>query len=115
MSAATFLPVYFGRLDAGEDIVPMLAADFTFSLLWSTGGEARECGLLDKPAGTLPAPARACDGWLLANDGQLGYYRAIYGRDLLAKLLQVFFQFLIGPRRPDKCGAEGPPDPGQAQ
>jgi len=51
------------------------------------GGEARECGLLDKPAGPLPAPARACDGWLLANDGQLGYYRAIYGRDLLAKLL----------------------------
>jgi len=42
MSGATFLPVYFARLDAGEDIVPMLASDFTFSLLWSTGEAASE-------------------------------------------------------------------------
>jgi len=54
MSAATFLPVYFGRLDAGEDIVPMLAADFTFSLLWSTGGEAREfAGSFEEFAGYM--------------------------------------------------------------
>ena len=42
MSSATFLPVYFEKLDAGEDIVPMLAPDFTFSLLWSTGEAASE-------------------------------------------------------------------------
>lgn len=42
MSGATFLPVYFEKLDAGEDIVPMLAPDFTFSLLWSTGEAASE-------------------------------------------------------------------------
>ena len=54
MSAATFLPVYFGRLDAGEDIVPMLAAVFTFSLLWSTGGEAREfAGSFEEFAGYM--------------------------------------------------------------
>jgi hypothetical protein len=49
-----FLPVYFGRLDAGEDIVPMLAPDFTFSLLWSTEGEAREfAGSFDEFAGYM--------------------------------------------------------------
>jgi hypothetical protein len=46
--------VYFERLDAGDDIVPMLAADFTFSLLWATGGEAREfAGSFDEFAGYM--------------------------------------------------------------
>jgi hypothetical protein len=42
MSDATFLPVYFERLDTGEDIVPMLAPSFTFALLWATGDGAQE-------------------------------------------------------------------------
>jgi hypothetical protein len=42
MSSATFLPVYFEKLDAGDDILPMLAPGFTFSLLWSTDEGARE-------------------------------------------------------------------------
>ncbi|HTZ05483.1 MAG TPA: hypothetical protein VMB53_06980 [Gaiellaceae bacterium] len=42
MSEATFLPVYFAKLDAGEDVVPMLAPDFTFSLLWATDAGAQE-------------------------------------------------------------------------
>ena len=42
MSGATFLPVYFEKLDAGDDIMPMLAPDFTFALLWSTDEGARE-------------------------------------------------------------------------
>jgi hypothetical protein len=42
MSGATFLPVYFAKLDAGEDVVPMLAEDFTFSLLWATDAGAQE-------------------------------------------------------------------------
>ena len=46
--------MYFGRLDAGDDIVPMLAPDFTFSLLWATGGEAREfAGSFDEFAGYM--------------------------------------------------------------
>lgn len=42
MSSATFLPVYFEKLDGGEDVVPMLAPEFAFSLLWSTGESAQE-------------------------------------------------------------------------
>lgn len=54
MNVATFLPAYFARLDAGEDIVPMLASDFTFSLLWATGGEAREfAGSFEEFAGYM--------------------------------------------------------------
>jgi hypothetical protein len=54
MNVATFLPVYFARLDAGEDIVPMFAADFTFSFLWATGGEAREfAGSFEEFAGYM--------------------------------------------------------------
>jgi len=46
--------VYFRRLDAGDDIVPMLAPDFTFSLLWATRGEAREfAGSFDEFAGYM--------------------------------------------------------------
>jgi hypothetical protein len=48
MSGASFLPVYFERLDAGEDIRPMLAPDFTFSLLWASPDGANEF------AGSLP-------------------------------------------------------------
>jgi hypothetical protein len=63
VSAVTFLPTYFERLDAGDDVVPMLAADFTFSLLWATDEGAHEFaggleafeGYLDQrePAGQL--------------------------------------------------------------
>jgi hypothetical protein len=42
MSSATFLPAYFESLDEGQDIMPMLAPDFTFSLLWATPEGARE-------------------------------------------------------------------------
>jgi hypothetical protein len=43
-----FLPGYFGKLDAGEDIVDLLAPDFTFSFLWATDDGAQEfAGALD--------------------------------------------------------------------
>lgn len=46
--------MYFERLDAGDDILPMFAADFTFSLLWATGGEAREfAGSFEEFAGYM--------------------------------------------------------------
>jgi succinate dehydrogenase/fumarate reductase flavoprotein subunit len=41
-AAATFLPAYFERLDDGDDILPMLSPDFTFSILWATDEGARE-------------------------------------------------------------------------
>ena len=54
MSGATFLPVYFERLDAGEDVVPMLAPDFRFALLWATGDGAQEfAGSFDEFRGYL--------------------------------------------------------------
>lgn len=53
------------------------------------GRPERRCGLLDAAAGLMPAPAGACAGWLFANDGQLGYYRAHYRGDLLGRLLAV--------------------------
>jgi hypothetical protein len=37
-----FLPRYFAALDDGEDILPLFARDFSFALLWSSEGEARE-------------------------------------------------------------------------
>jgi hypothetical protein len=63
MSAASFLPVYFERLDGGEDIRPMLSPDFTFSLLWATAEGANEF------AGSLPE----FEGYLAQRepDGQL--------------------------------------------
>ena len=42
MIAVAFLPSYLERLDAGDDILPMLAPDFTFSLLWATDEGAHE-------------------------------------------------------------------------
>ena len=41
-SETAFLPRYFAALDDGEEIMPLFAPDFTFSLLWSSDGEARE-------------------------------------------------------------------------
>ena len=51
------------------------------------GKDARSCTLLTEPAGAAPAPTAACPGWVLANDGEAGYYRALYRGDLLSKLL----------------------------
>jgi hypothetical protein len=49
-----FLPRYFAALDDGEDILPMFAPDFTFALLWSAAGEAREfAGGFDAWAGYM--------------------------------------------------------------
>ena len=54
MRPVTFLPDYFARLDAGEDIVELLAPDFTFSLLWATEEGAQEfAGGLDEFRGYM--------------------------------------------------------------
>ena len=54
-----------------------------------SGKDARDCSLLSEPSGTMPAPSASCPEWLLANDGEVGYYRVLYGGDLLDKLLDV--------------------------
>jgi alanyl aminopeptidase len=53
----------------------------------SGGKDARACSLLTEAKGSMPAPDGGCPGWLLANDGELGYYRTLYMGDLLPKLL----------------------------
>ena len=53
------------------------------------GPPARACTLLTAAAGAAPAPTGGCPAWLLANDGERGYYRALYRGDLLSKLLSV--------------------------
>ena len=53
------------------------------------GKDGSDCSLLSEPSGTMPAPSASCPEWLLANDGEVGYYRVLYGGDLLDKLLDV--------------------------
>ena len=92
MTAASFLPVYFERLDAGDEIVAMLARDFTFSLLWGADGAASEFaggldefhGYLDQrdPAGQLHHISRSlregnvelASGWTTRYGNPLGTF-----------------------------------------
>jgi alanyl aminopeptidase len=67
----------------------------------AAGKDARACTLLTAANGAAPAPALsgACPAWLLANDGEAGYYRALYQGDLLQKLLAVADTELTLPER----------------
>ena len=68
----------------------------------ATGGEpARACALLSEPSATVPVPGSSsgCPAWVLANDGELGYYRAVYRGDGLEKLLAVADKELTVPER----------------
>jgi len=49
----------------------------------------RACALLAEQSGAVPAPTSGCPSWVLANDGEKGYYRARYGGDGFQKLLSV--------------------------
>ena len=57
------------------------------------GIDSRACSLLAEAKGSTPAPSTSkgsgCPAWILANDGELGYYRSLYEGDLLPKLLTV--------------------------
>ena len=55
----------------------------------SGGGEARACSLLMQPNGFMSAPGQGCPAWVMANDQELGYYRALYKGELLQKMLDV--------------------------
>jgi alanyl aminopeptidase len=49
----------------------------------------RTCTLLDDAQATVPLAAKSCPTWLLANDAQVGYYRAAYQGGLLQRLLSA--------------------------
>lgn len=52
------------------------------------GQRRRECTLMsDAHMVWTLGQAQACPSWLLANDGEIGYYRTLYGGDLLNRLL----------------------------
>lgn len=54
----------------------------------AASGEGRACTLLTGADGDLPlSGAKACPDWVLANEGEVGYYRVAYSDDLLKKLL----------------------------
>ena len=56
--------------------------------LGSDGKPQRTCTLVTKKEDDLALGAQpSCPTWLLANDGEVGYYRAAYGADVLHKLL----------------------------
>ena len=73
----------------------------------ANGGGDRACTLLAAKNGAAPAPTSSCPGWLLANDGEAGYYRARYGGDLLPKLLAVADTELTLPERVGVIRDEG--------
>jgi alanyl aminopeptidase len=79
LSQKRFLPVGTTGSTVATWRVPVCARD--------SGGRA--CALLTEPAGSAAAPGGACPAWLLANDGEIGYYRALYRGDLLGRLLAV--------------------------
>ncbi len=60
---------------------------------WSGAGNGltnpqRACALVTRREDAIPLGAGAgCPSWLLANDGEVGYYRAAYPPELLQKLL----------------------------
>jgi alanyl aminopeptidase len=53
------------------------------------GAAARSCSLFESASGAVPAPTASCPSWVLANEGEKGYYRALYRDGLLTKLLSA--------------------------
>jgi aminopeptidase N len=83
LSQKRFLPVGTPGSDKETWKVPVCSRGA------SGAAPSRGCGLLTETSGTLPAPTTSCPAWLLANEGERGYYRALYKGDLLPKLLDV--------------------------
>jgi len=55
----------------------------------AASGEGTACVLLTASSGELPLPAaKGCPDWVLANAGEVGYYRVLYTGDLLDRLLR---------------------------
>ncbi len=61
--------------------------------------DGRACTVLSQATGTLELPTKTCPAWVLANAGELGYYRVDYKGDLLAKLMAVAPKQLSLPER----------------
>jgi len=55
---------------------------------WGGSEPGRACQLIKAEAATIPFPG-SCPAWVDANDGASGYYRVLYERDLLERLVQA--------------------------
>ena len=54
----------------------------------SSGEVQKECSLYTETSGEMKLThAKTCPAWLTANDEEAGYYRVLYGGDMLEKLL----------------------------
>ena len=73
----------------------------------SGANEARACSLLTTSTGSMPAPGPSsggCPSWVLANDGEIGYYRALYRGDGLEKLLSSDAKLTVRSGRSSRLG-----------
>lgn len=82
LSQRRFLPV--GSKGSAEQtwLIPLCVR-------WIAGGKTeRACTMVTQPRQTMTlGTAAVCPSWVLANDEEVGYYRAAYAPDLLGKLL----------------------------
>lgn len=93
LSQKRFLPA--GSKGSAEQLwgIPVCVREST------AGREDRFCTLLDAAAAEISLPRAGCPAWALANDGEVGYYRALYTSDLLDRLWQGRGRVLTPPER----------------
>ena len=62
------------------------------------GASERFCTLLTKESDSVPLPGGACPDWIMAKDGGIGYFRALYTGGLLEKLRERAAQLTTAER-----------------
>ena len=97
LSQTRLLPL--GSKGAGEEVWQIPVCSRAGGGGASDRASDRACTLLTARNGAAAAPTSTCPGWLLANDGEAGYYRARYAAGLLPKLLDVADTELTLPER----------------
>jgi alanyl aminopeptidase len=72
----------------GSKIDPHRTWTLPMCVRWSAGKvTGRDCAVVTGETGELPLSAPTCPDWVLPNDGELGYYRALPEGQLLGQLL----------------------------
>ena len=79
-----------GRLSAAGSAAPAETWKIPVCVRWGgKSGDGRACTLLSSAEGEVALPAAsACPDWVLANEGEIGYYRVAYASDLQRRLLR---------------------------